>query len=491
MSSPKKILGGMPRLLILVSSFALAGALVACGGGGGGGGAGPVPTRQTGEIEALGSVVVNGVRFQTTGAQIAMDGATATEDKLKVGMVVEVEGTVNADGTTGTATRVAFDDTIQGPVANPSPNGTFTAMGQEVVTVQDTEFSRAAGAVGVGATPGFNDVVADAQVEVSGAVDDLGRVVATHVQLKPAGAESEVTGRVDSANPLVVAGVTVTTGVGTTFPNFPAGTSPAVGDIVEAKGTFAGGSLAATSVELKTGLGNVNNFHFEGFVTSGDANSFVVSGGHLDQTLTVTTSGATVFAGGPRADLILGTKVEVEGNLTGGTLAATRVRFRENVRLQIVSGLASADLANIVLRNLSAVTVESNVLTRVTDASAIAGIGLNDQLEIRGRKSRDGTIIATRLRIDNAPGGNLDRVIIRGPVEAVAGSNLTLLGLTVNTAATGIVFRPNDDNSVDANELTISQAAFMAQVRTGTVVKVRGDLTADNQLTPTEIELEE
>jgi hypothetical protein len=372
-------------------------------------------------------------------------------------------------------------------VTNRNPDGTFTVMGQPVVAVQDTRISHVDDSVGGLKT--FDDILVNGQVEVSGGIDDLGRIVATHIELKAAGAESEITGVVDSIAPLVVAGIPVTTGAGTTFPNFPAGAAPAVGDFVEVKGSFGAGVLAAASIELKTGLEDDNNFHFEGFVVSGDANSFVLRGRHLDQTLAVTTTSATSFDGGPRNDLLIGTKVEVQGVLTGGTIAATKVKFRENVRLQINAGAASADLANVTLLNLSAVTVRTNVLTRIADNSDAPGIGLNDRLEIRGRKAADGSIIATRLDIGNP--GNLGRVILRGPVEGVVGSNIRLLGVDVDTATVAF-FRPNDDNSIgDINAQSMSRAAFMAQVRVGTVVKVRGDLTGDNLLVATEMELED
>jgi hypothetical protein len=493
MNGWKKTLRAKLHLIILAAALIVTGGLfVACGGGGGGGGPGATPTRHAGEIEAFGSIFVNGVEFHTGGADIIMDGAPVIgvpvpEDKLRVGMVVDVVGSVNPGGLTGTATEVIFDDTIQGPVTTRNPDGTFTVMGQPVVAVQDTRISHVDDSVGGLKT--FDDILVNGQVEVSGGIDDLGRIVATHIELKAPGAESEITGAVDSIAPLVVAGITVTTDAGTTFPNFPAGGSPAVGDLVEVKGSFGAGVLAAASIELKTGLEDDNNFHFEGFVVSGDANSFVLRGRHLDQTLAVTTTSATSFDGGPRNDLIIGTKVEVQGVMTGGTIAATKVKFRENVRLQINAGAASADPANVTLLNLSAVTVRTNVLTRTADNSDAPGIGLNDRLEIRGRKAADGSIIATRLDIGNP--GNLGRVILRGPVESIVGSNIRLLGIDVDTATVAF-FRPNDDNSIgDINAQSMSRAAFMAQVRAGTVVKVRGDLAGDNLLVATEMELED
>jgi hypothetical protein len=264
-----------------------------------------------------------------------------------------------------------------------------------------------------------------------------------------------------------------------------------LGALVEVKGSFDGTSLTATSIELNPGLGDDDNFHFEGFVISGDAGAFTINGHHLDQQLNVTTTNSTLFEGGNRTDLIVGTKVEVDGVLTGNNLAATKVQFRENVRIEMVAGAASADLSNLALLNLSAVSVSLNALTRTDDNSTVTGIGVNDSVEIRGRLAADGSIIATRLRVDDPPSSNLDRVILRGPVASISGSTIVLLGVTVDTSGVGIEFRPNDDNSNDDNAQSISQAAFLAQVTPGTVIKVRGVLTADNQLTADEMELED
>jgi hypothetical protein len=451
--------------------------LAACGGGGGGdGGTTAGSVRSLGEITAKGSVVVNGVTFSTDNANVIMDGQLVDDDSdLRVGMAVDVKGEINADGATGTATTVTFDDTVQGPVTGKNADGSFTVLGQQVFTDQSTRIDDS-----VGGAKTMDDVVNDGIVEVSGQVNDQGRIVATHIELKPVGAESEITGLVDSIAPLTVAGIPVITSQTLTL-----------GALVEVKGSFDGTSLTATSIELNPGLGDDDNFHFEGFVISGDASAFTINGHHLDQQLNVTTTSTTRFEGGARGDLIIGTKVEVDGVLTGSNLAATKVQFRENVRIEMVAGAASADLSNLALLNLSAVSVSLNALTRTDDNSTADGVGVNDSVEIRGRLAADGSLIATRLRVDDPPSSNLDRVILRGPVASISGSTIVLLGVTVDTSGVGIEFRPNDDNSNDDNAQSISQAAFLAQVTTGTVIKVRGVLTGDNQLTADELELED
>ncbi|HRE15372.1 MAG TPA: DUF5666 domain-containing protein, partial [Usitatibacteraceae bacterium] len=57
-----------------------------------------------GRVADFGSVFVNGIEFFTTAADIRIDGAGGqAESRLRVGMAVRVDGTLDADGRTGQA----------------------------------------------------------------------------------------------------------------------------------------------------------------------------------------------------------------------------------------------------------------------------------------------------------------------------------------------------------------------------------------------------
>lgn len=485
----KKLHNKLHLLLLGVALIATGALVVACGssgGGGGDGGATPAAAQSFGEITAKGSVMVNGVKFETTGAQVVMDGGTpltGDDSKLRVGMVVAVEGEINGDGMTGKATKVTFDDTLQGPVTTKNADdNTLSIMGKTVVVASDTRIDDS-----VGGAKTLDDVVAGGVVEISGGVDDQGRIVATHIELKAPGEISEVTGKVDTVSPLVVAGISVTTTGATTFPNFTGGAAPAVGNFVEVKGSFSNGTLTATSIELKTGIKNDDNLHFEGFVISGNSNSFVLSGHHLNQELTVTTTSSTIFMGGVKEDVVVGTKLEVQGVLTGTAITASKVKFKENVRIEITAGAPDPGREGIELRLLSGITVITDASTRIVPSNGI--VEVDDDLKIRGRLHRDGDkVIATRLEIGSVS-SNPDRVILRGPVTAIGvnNSSLTILGVTIPTV--GVIFRPNDDNGTDS--FTIPAPEFFAKVKIGTVVKAKGSVNANNIFVTSEVELED
>ena len=137
-----------------------------------------------GVITAFGSVYVNGIRFETDSSNFEVDGnATATQNDLSIGMVVRIEGSINANGTTGTASSIVYDDEVQGPIEQDpvevaGSNGnqkTFTVFGQIVIVDETTtQFE--------GIT--FDSLQVNEIVEVSGFRDSSSQINASYVERK-------------------------------------------------------------------------------------------------------------------------------------------------------------------------------------------------------------------------------------------------------------------------------------------------------------------
>ena len=117
--------------------------LAACGGGGGetaGVGTGGTGSFSVGSVTGFGSVFVNGVRFEDNGARLVDDDGTvkvlgSDDNPLKVGMVVEVTGSVDDSGTVRKATQIAYGAELKGPVtAVDVAAGTFDVFGITVRT---------------------------------------------------------------------------------------------------------------------------------------------------------------------------------------------------------------------------------------------------------------------------------------------------------------------------------------------------------------------
>ncbi len=93
----------------------------------------------SGSVSGFGSVFVNGVEFETDSSTFDVDGVSGTQDDLAIGMIVQVSGTINADGITGDATSISYDDQLQGPVTGltaPDADGltrSFMVLGINVI----------------------------------------------------------------------------------------------------------------------------------------------------------------------------------------------------------------------------------------------------------------------------------------------------------------------------------------------------------------------
>jgi len=86
-----------------------------------------------GAITGFGSVIVNGVTYDTSSATFTIDGSDGLQSDLAVGDVIVLIGTVEADGTSPTALSITFDDAVEGPItAIDSVAQTLTVLGQLV-----------------------------------------------------------------------------------------------------------------------------------------------------------------------------------------------------------------------------------------------------------------------------------------------------------------------------------------------------------------------
>src|SRR5262250_2620470 len=114
-----------PLLFPLLLALSLSAMLSGCSGGGGGGSSTPsgtTPTSSattsaavvsTGPITGFGSVILNGIEFETTQAEIRVEDQAVREDDLRLGMRVTVEGVRDNNGV-ARATRVVFRKNVEG-----------------------------------------------------------------------------------------------------------------------------------------------------------------------------------------------------------------------------------------------------------------------------------------------------------------------------------------------------------------------------------------
>ena len=151
-----------------------------------------------GVITGFGSIYVNGVKYETDGADIEIDGVSSIETSLGIGDVITLVGSINVDGVTGVATTVTSKDELEGYVLDTSSllsdgTGSLNIMGQTVRVTLDTVFES-------NSLASINDLSVLDIVEVSGFPDGAGNILATRVETKNASEDIEVKGVIKALN---------------------------------------------------------------------------------------------------------------------------------------------------------------------------------------------------------------------------------------------------------------------------------------------------
>jgi hypothetical protein len=448
--------------LHLTMAAALALLLSACGGGSSAPatppptGAQPTPLTAVGKLTGFGSVYVNGVEFETDSASYDVDDMSGSSDSdVSVGMIVTITGSINADGSTGTADSVSYDDEIEGPVANlvqPDPLDetikTFTVFGINIVassseTVFEDEDDPAFG---------FDTMIDGDNVEVSG-VYHGDTLLASYIEKQDAADDDfEVKGTVSAFDNVDQFTLTLDDG-GTVAVTIDVGAEvPSVGvmdgQYVEVEGTVpdpigAPDALLATKVELE------DADHFD------DSDDEVEIKGPLTHDVAadtwsvngtmITFGDGTEYEPQSLADSIAdgsadGLTVEVEGQYAGDSLHVAKIE-NEDHDLEF---RAFAEMVNATDAKNGTITLSFGVPTTTIDVlidgntfymddDAVTPFDLRDlangtRVEINARMNAAGAIVASKLEIEDSVG-----IKIEGPLDAIDAMSVTVLGVTFNT----------------------------------------------------------
>jgi hypothetical protein len=466
------------------------GLVVACGGGGGSVAGIDRLGVTTGSISGFGSVIVNGVEYDTDDADFDIDDGPGSQSDLRVGQRVKIQWDSSDDGVTRNAQSVSYDDLLEGPIDSIDPaNQRLVILGQDVIVDAATSFDDEI------VPRDLTGLELDDVVEVSGLIDANGAIRATRIDFSENSDDFEVRGRVESLDPVdrtfIINNLTV---------DYLDVLNPPVlsnGLFVEVEGdSFDAGTLFATRVEIEdddiSGADEGDDGELEGYITDFvSATDFSVSG------VAVTTNGQTTYEDGVVGDLALNVKVEVEGEVnSSGVLVARQVEFKsgdddddgdDDSIDGSVAGNVTAVNAGAGTLAIAGVAVTVTAETRYEDQTGIAGqfFGLDDiapgnYVEVRGDPGTGATLTAVILERDVADIEGL----LRGPASAVNGvaRTLSVLGVPVTTDS-GTQYRDDDDNAISAE-------AFFAAISNGSEVEVQftqsgGAIVAD------ELELED
>lgn len=369
--------------------------LPACGGGTDVAGlsSGGTGSFTSGTITGLGSVIVNGIRYDDSAASVTMDGLTSSASALQLGMVVRIQGSaVTPPATAGalataTATSIAYGSEWKGPVADVNVGaGTFTLLGQTVQVLGSTVFSEGK----------FDGTLAGRYVEVYGFVNaSNGSLQASRIEI-----ESDTPDRYRLSG--IVSGLTATTFLlGSALINHASASKPAAlanGQLVrvELQTTQQSGAWVATEVKadaVSSELDDDDEAEIEGAITAFTSSaSFSVNG------IPVDASRIT-----PPTGLALGVRVEVKGAISGGAVIATEIEIKtdEDVESQgfefygTVSEL-DASAKTFVVRGY-ALRYDTQTVFDIGSAAWADGLSV----EVKAVLDNNGQLLATAIEADD------------------------------------------------------------------------------------------
>lgn len=395
-------IGRGARLLPAVGSAALLAIVVAACGGGGGStppDTNPPPATASsftsGAISGFGSVIVNGVRFDDSGAEVVDDdGGRHGRDDLKLGAQVEVEASsIDRAAGHGVATRIRFGSELVGPVSAVDLAGqSLMMLGQQVVIGARTVFDGSL-------SSGLASVQVDQVLEVHAQLDAAQGVYrATRIELAGAPSEFKLRGLVAALDSV---GHTFQMGAATINYASAAEVTPQLANgarvRVRLQTAMVGGQWIATRVDSgERHHEDHSEAEMTGLITAWtSATAFSLDG------LSVDASNASFPDG--QAGVVLGAKVEVEGAIVNGVLVATKVHVEdeeqehergEDYELHGVLTAVDTTAHTFTLRGVVVAYTEATTWRDLAES----GLAIGVKVEVKGNLAADGTRLdATRI----------------------------------------------------------------------------------------------
>lgn len=380
--------------------------IVACGGGVDTGGTGGNASASfvSGPITGFGSVIVNGVRFDDSAANLSVadaEGTKRSRDDLKLGMTVELRGsgiTTDASGvSTGTASSIVYGSAVLGPIVTIDPTGrSLVVLGQTVNVLTTTVFDASLGGA-------LNALAVGDVVEVYALFDaKTSRYNATRIERKASATSFQLRGVVAALDTGIARSFTIGTErisyATVAASEVPAGLANDSFVRVDVEPTLVSG--VSNALRFRTGVSEPqerDEVRIEGLISAFTTSaSFSVDGRAIDASKATFPDGT--------AGLAVGVRVALEGTVSNGSLSATRVQIRSQAEVEtegfeLRGSITSIDRTarTFVLRG---VTVDYSGPLGPVDyrEGNEATLDVTVSVRVRGRLSIDGTrLVATRI----------------------------------------------------------------------------------------------
>jgi len=415
-------------------------ALAACGGGGGDQvntppvQPSPMSTVYSGPISGFGSVIVNGMRFETVGASLSDDdGSPVRLQDLALGMSVNIDGTVDDNTGRGRAKSLSLVHGNTGAITSIDRSSqTITVMGLIIKTNTATAYKNVAS---------FSALAVGDAVEVYGTLQSDNTVLATLIEKETGTYTNRAVGRVSNLDTKAK-----TFKIGSLVVNY--GTATVIGTLAE------GRQIRVTATQ-----GPVNNVLIANSikVTDGAAyGSSVASGTFLkikgvaeaapiNGLLTVSGTRVNVaqatYEGG--TSIVAGALLEIKGTWDGTVLQASKVELERNDRDNdgyIDRNELYGSVSSITTSNGKTLVMINGVTVDVTQAyfknGSLAQLAIGVPVEVKG--SVQGSVfIASKVEFksgSNASPGDFDYEQFGQVTDFVSVANFKVNGVRVDAS---------------------------------------------------------
>ncbi len=370
----------------------------------------------SGPINGFGSIIVNGVHFDLSEAEIFAADVAVAEEVLQPGMVVTVYGDMDENGTTGRASRVDFSFDLIAYVDDIATDRlAFVAQGQRVLL---DELTVVEGRL-------LADLTLGDRVYVSGLKNSSGELLARYIGatgidssadesnapvIANADAQAnevssltvELTGSVavlDRLNQQFMLGQQSIDYSLAVFPDMSL-VMLQNGASIWLKAYVLGDQVMATEIKLLPTLELAEqDLLLNGLVTAVFIDQFELQG------VLVSFDAATQFVDGERSDLLVGAALVVHGRAGDSGVVADELRFKLPGLIHREAVVTTVSTNQITLADLD-VTVAATTLMLDNSALSlrrfsVADIGTGDLLKIYGHQTDSGVVLTRLERVDS------------------------------------------------------------------------------------------
>lgn len=441
-------------------------------------GSSPDPVIINGVITGFGSIVVNGVHYSTNASTISTDdNPSATEQELAVGMLVQVDGTLNADGSTGSARTIKYGAQIEGPVSFVDlANNQLTVLGQLIDVDDLTVYERVT----------FETIKAGDVLEISGFVKATGRFYASRIQRETSQtSQFKLFGNVSNldttAKTFTLGAIKVLYSTAT-FKDLTEA-QLANGQLVKIKSQkldTTTNTVTATSIELhKASTATTGKMWQEGIVANYQPDvSFMVN----DQLFLLNSD--TKFEYGLKSLLANGVAIKVKAKKVTDGWLAEKISFVQQSVAKLSGKVSALDLTNNTLTVgttpfiVTPQTVFKDDSNRAIRFFELKSLVVNDYVEVVAYKNAEGNLVALKVERENEASSD-DDIELKGVPTAITADGFSLYGKEITT---------DSNTRYESSDKILTKTEFFGLLTSTSVVEVHA-VAAANKLLAVKLEL--